>query len=84
MNFCDLFSGGFGDTLYLLSGSYSSGQFFFLGSEPVTLQFISDGSVTYPGFNVRFYMGEQSPGNKFQMFKTSPYIDAGSCSQTEK
>ena len=28
----------------------------------MTLQFTSDGSVTYPGFNVRFYMGDKSPG----------------------
>ena len=62
MNVFNLFSGTWGQLLYELAGSYSSGQFFFLGNEPVTLQFTSDGSVTYPGFNVRFYMGEQSPG----------------------
>ena len=69
MIFCNLVKGVYGDLLYELAGSYSSGQFFFLGSEPVTLQFTADSSITYPGFNVRFYMGEQSPGNAFQSFK---------------
>ena len=63
LNVFHLITGVWGQLLYELAGSYSPGQFFFLGSEPVTLQFTSDGSVTYPGFNVRFYMGDKSPGN---------------------
>ena len=51
-----------GSYILSLGSTKSEGLYYLLGDEPVTLLFDTDGSVTYPGFRVYYYIGELSPG----------------------